>query len=372
MQLLSAVLCYILLQSPGGLRKPDRDYDQLGGQAYIVRSEVEWEPGPASKDRSVRRVLNEIAVYDQRGFLLKKLDLMDDCVRAQHVFLENRETTEEAIYWGDSALVDRTDARGVENVVRFKRTFTTDAAGNWASVNEFGPDGNLRDRTDYSYDQRGRLIETKRTDRSKKTLEVCSFKYNAAGQIEEETCARPEGFFLSETSNYRYEVDAHGNWTRRTGKTRTTASNGKTTERALPPRYRQIEYYAPGGSNDSGATGAVDAGKTNSIGSLVGALAKPCSPMVIRKSGGVLQGSAIKRVAPDYPAEASRLRISGPVVVELTVDEQGKVIRTKVISGPPELRDAAEMAANRWEFAPTYLTKMPTKVIGVITFNFNL
>jgi TonB family protein len=214
------------------------------------------------------------------------------------------------------------------------------------------------------------LIETKTTDRSKKLLEVCSFKYNATGQIEEETCTRPEGFPLSQTHSYKYELDSQGSWTKRTGKTKSSFES-KTTEQALPVKYRKIEYYASGDGNNSDAT-VLYAEKIKSLISSTAALAKPCSPLMIRKSRGVLEGSATRRVMPEYPAEAKRQRIGGPVLVEVTIDETGKVIDSRVISGPLELRDAAGAAAKRWTFQPTYLSKVPTKVIGVITFNFNL
>jgi protein TonB len=94
--------------------------------------------------------------------------------------------------------------------------------------------------------------------------------------------------------------------------------------------------------------------------------------VIIRKSGGVFQGSATKRVEPRYPRDAILGRISGSVVVEVTTDEQGGVISARAISGPVELRGAAVEAAREWAFRPTSLSGMPVKVIGTITFNFNL
>jgi TonB family protein len=95
-------------------------------------------------------------------------------------------------------------------------------------------------------------------------------------------------------------------------------------------------------------------------------------PGIIRKSGGVLQGSATKRVEPSYPPLAKAASVSGPVVVEVTVDEFGSVISARAISGHPMLKDAAVDAARGWRFTPTLLSGAPVKVIGTITFNFNL
>ncbi|HTF38445.1 MAG TPA: energy transducer TonB, partial [Blastocatellia bacterium] len=100
-------------------------------------------------------------------------------------------------------------------------------------------------------------------------------------------------------------------------------------------------------------------------------LANCPAPRIVRKGGGVFQGSATKRVAPEYPQDAKAARIFGSVVVEVTVNEAGKVISARSISGPVELRGAAVDAARRWEFRPTMLSGTPVKVIGTITFNFN-
>jgi protein TonB len=62
--------------------------------------------------------------------------------------------------------------------------------------------------------------------------------------------------------------------------------------------------------------------------------------------------------------------VSGAVVIEITVDERGKVQAAEAISGPPELLQAAVDAAKQWEFRPTALSGVAVKVIGRITFNF--
>jgi protein TonB len=96
------------------------------------------------------------------------------------------------------------------------------------------------------------------------------------------------------------------------------------------------------------------------------------APKIIRKSGGVLQASATRRVEPAYPPLAKAAHISGAVVVELTIDESGDVQSAQVISGHPLLKDAAVQAALGWKFQPTKLSGTPVKVIGTITFNFQM
>jgi len=96
------------------------------------------------------------------------------------------------------------------------------------------------------------------------------------------------------------------------------------------------------------------------------------APKIIRKSGGVLQSSAVKRVEPSYSPLAKAARISGTVVVEVTLDEGGNVIAARAISGHPLLKDSAVSAAKAWEFKPTLLQGVAVKVIGTITFNFHI
>jgi TonB family protein len=87
-------------------------------------------------------------------------------------------------------------------------------------------------------------------------------------------------------------------------------------------------------------------------------------------SEGVLIGNASNQVLPAYPLFAKQLRVSGEVKVEVTINEDGRVIAAKAISGPHPLRPAAEDAAWKWVFKPTLLNKVPVSVRGVLTFIF--
>ena len=90
----------------------------------------------------------------------------------------------------------------------------------------------------------------------------------------------------------------------------------------------------------------------------------------LRKSTGVLVGSATRRIEPEYPVEARKTGTSGKVVVQVTIDEQGRVVSAIPVSGPEALRDAAVRAARRWRFSPTYLSGVAVRVVGEISFNF--
>src|SRR5689334_23020647 len=87
-----------------------------------------------------------------------------------------------------------------------------------------------------------------------------------------------------------------------------------------------------------------------------GKAAQTTAPQIVRKSGGVLAASAIKRVEPVYPPLAKAAQVSGAVVVEVTIDTDGKVMSARAVAGHPLLKDAAVMAARQWLFTPTMLS----------------
>jgi len=56
------------------------------------------------------------------------------------------------------------------------------------------------------------------------------------------------------------------------------------------------------------------------------------------------------KVPPVYPELAKRMKITGVVKVEATVDPDGKVTGVKVISGKSAIQNAAEDAVRKWKF----------------------
>jgi TonB family protein len=95
-------------------------------------------------------------------------------------------------------------------------------------------------------------------------------------------------------------------------------------------------------------------------------------PLLKPVSGGVLNGTALSLPSPIYPDTARRMRIAGVVVVEVVLDETGKVISAHATSGPSALRDVAVQAALKARFSPTKLSGQPVKVTGVINYKFAL
>jgi TonB family protein len=89
-------------------------------------------------------------------------------------------------------------------------------------------------------------------------------------------------------------------------------------------------------------------------------------------SGGVLNGRAIEKPAPVYPAIAKAARQQGTFLPQVVVDENGKVISAQVISGSPLLQQAALQAAYQARFNPTLFHGQRVKIGGALTYNFVL
>jgi TonB family protein len=83
-----------------------------------------------------------------------------------------------------------------------------------------------------------------------------------------------------------------------------------------------------------------------------------------------IHGDPIKRVKAIYPEFAKAAGLNGEVTVEIVVDENGKVISAKPISGPELLRQAALNAALGWRYPPTTVDGLPTQAVGTIKFRF--
>ena len=80
----------------------------------------------------------------------------------------------------------------------------------------------------------------------------------------------------------------------------------------------------------------------------------------------------VKQIAPKYPPDAKAAHLEGSVVLSLQIDEQGKVEKAEVLSGPEQLRQASLDAVRQWEFQPKMLDGKPVAVTSDVTINFKL
>jgi len=88
--------------------------------------------------------------------------------------------------------------------------------------------------------------------------------------------------------------------------------------------------------------------------------------------GKVQEAKLIRKVMPVYPEISWRARISGLVVLEVTIDEEGNVTACRVQQGHPMLVEAAIQAVKLWKYSPTLLNGEPVPVISTVNVNFIL
>jgi len=105
-------------------------------------------------------------------------------------------------------------------------------------------------------------------------------------------------------------------------------------------------------------------------------LGKPCNVLgdLIRGLcglGNVKPPRLIYTPDPVYPLLARQTHISGIVVIEAVIDEQGKVTGMRFISGYPPLIPAALSAVSNRRYEPTILDGEPMPIDLRVEINFS-
>jgi TonB family protein len=95
-------------------------------------------------------------------------------------------------------------------------------------------------------------------------------------------------------------------------------------------------------------------------------------PTRVRVSSSVMGGLLLKRVPPEYPEKARKMRIQGTVMLDAVISREGKVSAVTVISGDPLLAKEAIKAAEKWKYKPYLLQGQPVEIETTIQMNFTL
>lgn len=98
----------------------------------------------------------------------------------------------------------------------------------------------------------------------------------------------------------------------------------------------------------------------------------PSGMAPVRVGGNIKTPTKVKDVRPAYPPDARAAGIQGVVILETTIDTEGRVSDAKVLRSIPVLDDAALEAVRQWEFTPTEFNGMLVPVIMTVTVNFTL
>jgi protein TonB len=95
-------------------------------------------------------------------------------------------------------------------------------------------------------------------------------------------------------------------------------------------------------------------------------------PAPVRTGGNIKAPTKTRDVKAVYPAIAQSARVQGVVIIEATIDQQGRVSDARVLRSIPLLDQAALDAVRQWEFTPTLLNGVAVPVIMTVTVQFSL
>lgn len=99
----------------------------------------------------------------------------------------------------------------------------------------------------------------------------------------------------------------------------------------------------------------------------------PRAPQVpVRPGGDIRPPEKIHHVAPVYPTIARQAHVTGTVILEATIAEDGRVQDVRVLRSIRLLDDAAVEAVRQWRFTPTLLNRQPVRVVMTVTVAFTL
>lgn len=92
-----------------------------------------------------------------------------------------------------------------------------------------------------------------------------------------------------------------------------------------------------------------------------------------RVGGDVLRPQKIAGAPPEYTLEARWARVTGAVIVDALIDEQGNVTDVKLLQGLfTGLDESAMTAIKAWKFKPAELNGRPVPVYYTLTVNFTV
>jgi protein TonB len=124
------------------------------------------------------------------------------------------------------------------------------------------------------------------------------------------------------------------------------------------------------GGTVGGVIGGVIGGTLG--GTLGNPLPNPSEPRRITSDVTPPERIASSYVEPEYPMVAKRAKISGEVIFECIIDENGNVKVQKVLKPVPMVVDAAREAVEKWKYKPAIFEGRPQAVLMTVRVKFNL
>jgi periplasmic protein TonB len=126
------------------------------------------------------------------------------------------------------------------------------------------------------------------------------------------------------------------------------------------------------GGVEGGIPGGVAGGIVGGLPSAPPPLPPPPAQKPIRIGGQVTAPALILRVEPKYPDFAAQAQIEGLVILEATVDTDGRVQSVEVLRSHGLLDQAAVDAVKQWRYSPLVLNGKPFPFILTVTVRFSV
>ena len=129
---------------------------------------------------------------------------------------------------------------------------------------------------------------------------------------------------------------------------------------------------------EGGVEGCIEGGVVGGIvGGLLEAPPRPPPPpppprTPVRIGGQITAPALIYRVEPKYPDFAAQAQIEGLVILEATVDTEGRVQAVQVLRSHGLLDQAAMDAVKQWRYSPLVLNGQPFPFVLTVTVSFSL
>ena len=114
------------------------------------------------------------------------------------------------------------------------------------------------------------------------------------------------------------------------------------------------------------------------VGGIESALPPPPPPPLpaprapIRVGGDITAPRLVHRVEPEYPLLAQHGQVQGVVILEATVDREGRVDEVRVLRSYSVLDEAAVAAVQQWRYEPLMLNGEPQPFVLTVTVSFSL
>ena len=98
----------------------------------------------------------------------------------------------------------------------------------------------------------------------------------------------------------------------------------------------------------------------------------PAPPAPVRVGGDVKAPRVVHEVAPIYPLLARNARLTAVIIMEVQVDDTGRVVSVKVLRGDPLFDQAAIESVRQRRYEPLVLSGQPWPFVSTVVMQFNI